>query len=70
MKIEVDNLKISLTQEEAKKLVEELNSMINNIKHDSEHLSGYFDETEFREKHPKINEFFSILKVNNNDLPF
>jgi hypothetical protein len=70
MKIEVDSLKISLTQEEVKKLVVELNSMINDIKYGSEHFSGYFDETEFREKHPKINEFFSILKVNINDLPF
>lgn len=70
MKIEVDKLKISITKEEAKQLKEELMIMINDIKYHSEHFSGYFDESNLRERLPKFNEFLSILDVNQNDLPF
>lgn len=69
MKASIDTIKIEMTYTDGLELRDQLRSMINDISHMSESLTGYFDEANLRELYPKVNEFLKEINVKD-ELPF
>lgn len=63
MKAQVNDIKITMTFDDGEELKKQLKAMIHDIEVQEENLAGYFDEANFRELYPKVNEFLNIINV-------
>jgi hypothetical protein len=70
MEAKIDNIKITMSIEEAEKLRNEMQKMIHDIMSMDSQLGGFFEESRLREEYPEVNKLMSILNISENDLPF
>lgn len=69
MKAELSTIKIEMSYEDGIRLKEEIKSLILDLEKLSDHIGVGPDESDIREKHPKVNELLNVLNVHDK-LPF